>query len=62
MNTLYHKLIKAPSMQKPWFYNYIASRPFYTTICRLRFNHNYSPHHLLKKIGMQMMHTVLPCF
>ncbi|XP_014259836.1 uncharacterized protein LOC106672712 [Cimex lectularius] len=41
-----------PNIQsKPWFSNVKRNRKFFTTICRLRFNHNKLPSHL-HKIGI----------
>ncbi|KAK9510457.1 hypothetical protein O3M35_005242 [Rhynocoris fuscipes] len=37
---------------RPWFTEFTDSRKFFTTICRLRFNHCYSLYHLAR-IGIQ---------
>lgn len=41
-----------PTIPKiPWFKEYCENRRFFTTMFRLRFNHNFSPHHL-SRIGI----------
>uniref|UniRef100_T1HGX5 Reverse transcriptase zinc-binding domain-containing protein n=1 Tax=Rhodnius prolixus TaxID=13249 RepID=T1HGX5_RHOPR len=51
----------APAIQssvpkRPWFYKYKNyNRKFVSTVIRVRFNHNYSPHHLAR-IGVETSH------
>uniref|UniRef100_T1HVY6 Uncharacterized protein n=1 Tax=Rhodnius prolixus TaxID=13249 RepID=T1HVY6_RHOPR len=50
----FYSLIQPSVPVKPWFAVFTENRGFYCTMSRLRFNHNYSPHHHLARIGIEI--------